>query len=215
MKIHVTSPFAATDSTSRSLRAYWRRAFPTAEHIVPESPYQIHGDLLTEIYAGLRDDLDPLHVITEADFIPESSFEAQSAAYLQNHAVVLSPYVTRSVDGALLEHPPLAGAWYIGLNLDLLRAQEPPLTWLSAGGPFNDAANFAYSHLEGRFDGAQIHWLDHETVPSFFGLRYPGLGIHCFGQRHFADNPASDLFIPGYTVGHHLAQIANLLKDPA
>jgi len=193
----------------------WRCQYNNVEVVQAEN-FEIHGDLLTRIWSEVRSCDDPDIIISESDFIPFAAITGSKpklAALFVTfaHQHLNFPRITNCI--------PYSGAWYMQFNRSLFRA-EPDLNWLSASGPFNDAANFAYlrGHLSGCFDWTNSTIINPQNT--VYGeeklrcLRYP-FGAHLFWARHW-NEPDKVLFPDGYTIRDHLAAANNLLDhlDP-
>jgi hypothetical protein len=92
----------------------------------------------------------------------------------------------------------------------------PPMDFLRAGGPYNDAANLAFKEAceEGSFGIRNIAWLDARTMgEEFLGVDYSlageHVGCHTFWSREFSAAPDKILLPqkPEYTVREHVRQI--------
>lgn len=213
MKIHITEPHGLCDTVlQQKLRARWQAR---GASFYQATDYETHGELLERLWLDIVDPDDPVphHVISELDFVPYGGFVAEMAWLLDQAPLVFVPYVTRRPEGELVDYNRTPGAWLIGVNKSLCRTDNLSTRWLRAGGPRNDAANDAFNIAVA--DSAVLEdepiWLYHrDEWPEFAGLEYEGLGFHSFFHRHFDDDPALQLF-PGYTLGHHLNQLAQRL----
>ena len=205
MKLWICEPAVNDTVLSPRLRLRWQKVAQQTGGLsfIKAEPGENHGMLLTRIWQEILNSDDPLQVISELDFIPYDTFNGEMKQILLQSPALFLEYVTREEDLQLRRHGPLSGAWLLGFNRDLA-SPDLPLDWLAAAGPFNDAANNAYSRFPENPD--TVFEEGHDEAPASLGLEYSGLGYHCFFHRHFAD-PLETVLFPGYSLGAHLRDV--------
>lgn len=235
MKIIITRPAQPIHKFEQKFLDHWAQVsdlLGTKPVIVQNEPYETHGALLTRIWNDLRTCKEPI-LISESDFwayADEVEDLLRHAQRLQR-AACFTPLARRLAHplpsgmaptdalGSLKFYEPLVAPWFMLLLPSNFQA-DPPLTWLQAAGPFNDAANCAY--LRGVEAGAflehNVKWLQKTKAlgPVIRGntavIQYLH-GTHFFFTRHWHDNPETLLLPGGYTVGAHLAVIETWLEQ--
>ena len=203
MKIFVTRPAGLMETVLiQRLTKRWTNLNAV---IVAANPGRIHGETLTDLWQEALNTGTKKIVISELDFIPYDTFHDEMNMMLEESSGVFVHNARREPDGELVTYPDLAGPWLLGVNLALLD-RLPPLNWLDAGGPFNDAANLALQNFKGCSADDPIVVNNYDCFPDALGLEYDGLGYHAFWNRHFDDPPGTILWA-GVTVDQHLADI--------
>jgi hypothetical protein len=211
MKVFITRPAQPLHPLEERIISLWRRQYDNVE-VIQAEPFEIHGDLLTRLWSDIRSSDEPEIIISESDFVP-----LPTIAWPPNIAAVFTTYCHQHLSfPTITPCRPYSAGWYMRFNRSLFKA-EPALDWLSASGPFNDAANFAYlrAHLTGVLDWSNSLLI--EPMNTFHGkellrcLRYP-FGTHLFWTRHWYE-PKKRLYPDGYTVADHLAAASAMLKN--
>lgn len=190
-------------------------------------PGEIHGDRLVRLWKDIfvnergAKEGDGKYLISENDFIIDPEFLEKLRRWpWANVNVIFARYQMRNPDNLELRpHEGLVGAWFLAFNL---RHPEhpvkrwPPIDWLRAGGPYNDAANLAFKESceAGSFGLRNVAWLDARTVgDKFLGVDYSlngeHVGLHTFWGRELSAPKDKILLpqLPEYTAGEHVRQI--------
>lgn len=230
MKILITAPRGARCGGLRArLENKWslvaKDANADIEFLEPES-HEIHGELLTRLWVT---HIRPANLagcpvlLSEIDFIPVRG-AANSRSWSNFTCVpyctrIYDPGVSPSLSGGRLQEAsvsgfPLCAPWFAVFNLDAF-ASVLDDDWLGASGPFNDAMNLAGHRLMER-TSIRPHFLSgKDAFPSIHGVRYPGLGTHCFFARALDEPEDTVICWPdqprSLTAGQHRTNVHQLL----
>lgn len=185
-------------------------------HVRENHPWEVHGELLSRIWSEIRYGEPGTYILSETDFIPRRSLLCDLMYELAVPRFRCTSHFTRDAHLELVDHWPLSAPWFMTFDLCFRPPAWPPVDWLAAGGPFNDAANLAAQNaVKSKFALAKdIRWLEVEDAAPLMGAHLKGYGTHCFFARHFLDSPDTVL-LPGsgYTVQEHKSRIRELLRQ--
>ena len=220
MKIWLTRPNQAIHPLEVKLIERWidKVAKPRGAQykIMVPFPYEIHGELLTRIWNEIRQDSEEIHLISESDFFIHREGEELDHILARlkkwNRAAFFCAFGRRDPPDFKFTHlEPLVAPWFMIFNKPAFKVL-PRLDWLSASGPFNDAANLAYCRAaeDGAFFRNQVIFGEGVDPDGFRGISYD-FGTHLMWLRHW-HNPDDVIFPDGYTVTRHLEGVSCWLK---